>query len=310
MTHEGDVPITADHDSEGHTVSDEPRLAKANFDEIYDQPDPRDYYRWLGAHDYSVPHYGTQVFRQVLDALPVAQPTVVDLCCSYGVNAALLKHDVELHELYDRYGSDELTDLSPDDLVESDRAFFAGVRRDGAPEVIGLDVAGNAVDYAVEVGLLDHGLVANLEIAEPTPEVAKAIGTADLLTVTGGVGYVTERTFGRLLDCAPEQKPWVAALCLRTVPYDPIAESLAQQGLVTEQLDGVTFPQRLFVDEHERAYALGELDALGIAPDGREAEGAYHVNVYLSRPEQDVADRPLDDILADLPEPPDHIATS
>lgn len=298
--------ITTTEDNDRRTGQDERRLAKANFDEIYDQPDPRDYYRWLGAHDYSVPHYGRQVFRQVLDALPVAQPTVVDLCCSYGVNAALLKHDVELHELYDRYGSDDVAGLSPGALIERDREFFAGVRRAGAPEVIGLDVAGNAVDYAVEVGLLDHGLVANLEVGEPTPEVAEVVGAADLLTVTGGVGYVTERTFGRLLDCAPEQKPWVAALCLRTVPYEPIAESLAQQGLVTEQLDGVTFPQRLFVDDDERAYALGELDARGLAPDGREADGAYHVNVYLSRPAQDAAARSLDEILVDVPGPTDH----
>src|SRR5690606_11792823 len=140
-----------------------------------------------------------------------------------------------------------------------------------APEVIGLDVAGNAVDYAVEVGLLDRGVVANLEEEEPTPEVAKAIGAADLVTVTGGIGYVTERTFDKLLGCSEsDHKPWVAALCLRTVPFEPIAECLAGQGLVTEQLDGVTFPQRRFTDANEREYALRELEAMGIEPDGRE----------------------------------------
>lgn len=278
----------------------EQTLTKANFDDVYDQHDPRGYYRWLGAHDYSVPHYGHRVFSQVLDAHPATQPTVVDVCCSYGVNAALLKHDVELHELYERYWSDELADLSSEELAERDRKFYAGVRRDAAPEVIGLDVAGNAVDYAVEVGLLDRGVVANLEDEDPTPEVTKAIGAADLVTITGGIGYVTERTFDKLLGCSEsDHKPWVAALCLRTVAFEPIAECLAGQGLVTEQLDGVTFPQRRFTDDAEREYALRELEALGIEPDGRESEGTYHVNVFLARPAHDVAEVPITDILDD-----------
>jgi hypothetical protein len=293
------------------TSDDDRVLAKTNFDDIYDQSDPRAYYRWLGSYDYAVPHYGKQMFRQVLDALPVAQPTLVDLCCSYGVNAALLKHDLELSDLYERYRSPELADLPADELAELDREFYASVRRDDAPEVIGFDAAANAIDYAVEVGLLDRGVVQNLEVVEPSPDVAAAVGAADLLTVTGGIGYVTERTFDRLLGCSdPDNLPWVASLCLRTVPFEPIAEALASQGLVTEHLDGVTFPQRRFTGADEREYALSELDALGIDTEGREADGAYHVNVFLSRPAEDVAERPIGEILSDIPETTDHLASS
>lgn len=293
-------------------ASDDDRvLAKTNFDDIYDQSDPRAYYRWLGSYDYAVPHYGKQMFRQVLDALPVAHPTLVDLCCSYGVNAALLKHDLELSDLYERYRSSELADLPTDELAELDREFYASVRREDAPEVIGFDAASNAIDYAVEVGLLDHGVVQDLEVGEPLPDVAAAVGAADLLTVTGGIGYVTERTFDRLLGCSdPDNLPWVASLCLRTVPFGPIAEALASQGLVTEHLDGVTFPQRRFTGADEREYALSELDSLGIDAEGREAEGAYHVNVFLSRPAADVAERPIADILSDIPQTTDHLASS
>lgn len=292
-------------------TSSEPVLAKANFNDVYDQPDPRRYFRALGAWDYAAPHYGQQVFRQVLDALPVEQPTVVDLCCSYGINAALLKHDLELRDLYDHYRSDEVADLSAEELADLDHEFYASVRREVAPEVIGLDTAGNAVDYAVKVGLLDHGMVENLEVGDPSRDLAAAVGSADVLTVTGGIGYVTERTFERLLGCsAAGRRPWVAALCLRTVPFEPIAERLAAQGLVTEQLDGVTFPQRRFASDDEREYALSELDAMGIEAAGREAEGAYHVNVFLSRPAEDAAEQPIDEILNDLPDAADHTPSS
>jgi hypothetical protein len=293
------------------TTGTEPVLAKTNFDGIYDQPDPRSYYRSLGAHDYAVPHYGQQVFRRVLDALPVEQPTLVDLCCSYGVNAALLKHDIELRDLYDRYRSDEVAELSAGELADLDREFYASTRHDLAPEVIGLDTADNAVGYAADVGLLDRGAAENLEMGDPSPSLAAAVGSADLVTVTGGIGYIAERTFERLLACSgPERKPWVAALCLRTVPFEPIAACLAASGLVTEQLDGVTFPQRRFTCDEEREYALSELDAMGIDPAGREADGAYHVNVFLSRPADDAAERPIHEILDGITDVADHVPSA
>src|SRR5690606_16566540 len=131
------------------------------------------------------------------------------------------------------------------------------------------------------------------------------------VTVTGGIGYVTERTFDRLVECTdPERRPWLAALCLRTVPFEPIADRLATHGRVTEQLARVTHPQRRLASEDERAYALGELDALGIDPTGRESEGSCHVYVFLARPVDEAAERPIEDILGDLPEEPDHIPSA
>lgn len=276
-------------------------LAKANFDGIYDHADPRPYFRELGALDYEVPHHGQQVFRSVLDTLATCDATVVDLCCSYGINAALLNHELDLNDLYGRYSGEQTSGLSRDELVAADRAFYAERRCPHAPEVIGIDAAPRAVDYALDVGLLDTGAAEDLEQHDPSPGLARAVADADLVTVTGGIGYITERTFERVLDCAaPDRPPWVAALCLRTVPYTPIAAALARRGLVTERLEGRTFPQRQFADEREREFALRTLAARGLEPQGKESEGAYHVEVYLSRPAVDVEQQPVDAVLADL----------
>lgn len=271
-----------------------PHLGKANFDDIYAAPDPRPYYSGLGALDYVVPHHGRQVFQQVLEAHPSTDPLVIDLCCSYGVNAALLKHHIELDELYDHYRDPEVAPLSTEELADLDRRFFANHLRDDAPDVVGIDSAAPAIDYAVGVGLIDAGLSEDLEVDEPSSELNSVVGDADLITVTGGVGYITDRTFARLLDgSTPDRLPWIAALCLRTVAFDPIAEQLAQHGLVTEQLEDVTFPQRRFADPDEQAFALRQLEELGLDPDGREADGTYHVNVYLARPVNHAADLPI-----------------
>jgi hypothetical protein len=275
---------------------------KADFDDIYDRPDPRAYYEGLGAYDYEIPQHGKAVFQQVLDALPADSPTVVDLCCSYGVNAALLKYDVELTDLYDHYGSEDVAKLSSSELAEYDREFFVDRRLPDAPEIIGIDAAAPAIEYAVGVGLLDGGASENLEATDPSPELAATLADADLYTVTGGIGYVTERTFDRLIACStPENRPWIASLCLRTVPFDPIAECLESHGLLTERLENVTFPQRRFTSDEEQASALKALARRGISPEGREAEGSYFVDVYLSRPVEDALARPVTEILSDLP---------
>ncbi|MFW6033929.1 MAG: hypothetical protein ACOC9R_02230, partial [bacterium] len=194
-------------------------LGKANFDEIYVQPDPREYFRRLGDLDYEVPQHGKQVFRRVLDAHPSDRPTVIDLCCSYGVNGALLGCDLDLSDLYSRYTSPEVAAMTTAELLEADRAFYSERRRPDAPTIVGIDASEPAVKYALGAELLDAGVVEDLERNEPSATLSDLLNGADVFTVTGGIGYITERTVGRLLDATPpERRPWFVALCLRTVP--------------------------------------------------------------------------------------------
>lgn len=210
---------------------------------------------------------------------------MLDLCCSYGINGALLNHDVTLDALYARYCSAELAALSSDELVVADRAFYRDHRRPHPVQVVGVDVATQAVAYAERSGLLCAGSSENLELEDPSAALAHRLTGVDLITVTGGVGYITECTFDRVLRYANAGPGcWVAVFALRWVAYRRIAEVLARYGLVTEQLSGHTFRQRRFAGETERDYVLGELKSMGIDPTGKETEGWYHSNLYLSRP--------------------------
>ena len=94
-----------------------------------------------------------------------------------------------------------------------------------------------------------------------------------------------------------DSTPWVAAFVLRMFSYDRIAQTLAQHGLVTEQLTGVTFPQRRFASAAEREVALREVSGRGLDPAGLEDTGRYHADFYLSRPAADVAQQPLVELL-------------
>ncbi|MFD4630872.1 hypothetical protein ACFVYR_09260 [Streptomyces sp. NPDC058284] len=265
---------------------------KTRFDDIYDQPDPRAYFRTLAPYEYEIPQHAQAVFRRTRDLRARQRSggegpvTVLDLCCSYGINAALLNHDLTLADLYAHYTCDEAAALTPHELVERDKEFYASRRRLDATPVIGLDMAENATRYALDAGLLDEAYAENLERHPPSDGLRRAVARTGLITVTGGIGYISHRTFDALLGCAREPV-WVSAFVLRTVPYDRIAETLAAHGLTTVTDSSRTYAQRLFTSPEERRDAVRQVILAGADPTGYESEGRYHTRLHESRPRTD-----------------------
>ena len=273
--------------------------SKANFDDIYLQDDPRGYFSVLGALDYIIPDVAAPVIRQILAARKRRYdtiPTVLDIGCSYGINAAVLRYPLSFRRLRRRYANPDMAALSADDLARLDRNYYAAWPQTGSARFIGLDVSAPAVRYAVSVGLLEEGVVANLETSAPPPHDIERLRRADVILSTGCIGYVTERTFHAVLG-EMDHAPWVVSFVLRMFPYDAIAEALARHGLVTERLAGATFVQRRFRDIEEFTRCLGTLEKLGIDTAGLESEGRFQAELFVSRPPADVQAAPLAEIV-------------
>ncbi|NUK22142.1 hypothetical protein [Streptomyces lunaelactis] len=260
---------------------------KSRFDDIYNKPDPRAYFRRLAPLEYEIPHHAQDIFRRTRAdraEAPGAEggAAVLDLCCSYGINAALLNHNLTLADLYAHYTGPEAEALTAAELIERDKEFYASRRRADATRVIGLDAADRAVRYALDVGLLDEGYAENLEQRPPSPLLRRAIAGTGLITVTGGIGYISHRTFEALMECA-RVPVWVSAFVLRTVPYQPVITSLAGYGLVTED-SSQNYPQRLSTGPAEQRSAIEQALGAGYAPTGLETEGRYYTRLFESRP--------------------------
>lgn len=251
--------------------------SKTDFSRIYTRPDPREFAAALRPLEYQVPRHAAPVVAELLDGRPV-----LDVCCSYGVNAAQLRCGVDLAELAGRYDDPALAALDPDALIAADRDFYAGRLRAPQVRVLGLDASAPAVDYALRTGLLADGWAEDLEAAGPSPQLAAGVADVGTIVCTGGVGYVTERTFGRLLDLVDVTRLRLVVCVLRVFDYAPIAELLAARGLVTEHR--AAFPQRRFADAAEQAAAVHDVRARGLDPTGREADGWYHADCFVSRP--------------------------
>jgi SAM-dependent methyltransferase len=275
---------------------------KSDFSQIYTDKDPREYFRILGQLDYIIPHLAQPVFEQLVRARSETQDepiTVLDLGCSYGVNGALMKYSLRYDALRARYTDPALKTLSSEELLELDRAFYQAWPKQPRVRVIGLDQSGNAVRYAEACGALDIGLPLDLEVSDPRPDQIKALEAVDLIVSTGCVGYVTSKTFQRLAKLARHGRPaWVASFVLRMFSYDEIEATLAAQGLETERFEAATFVQRRFANFEEMEATIRTVEERGLDPRGRESDGLFHADLFISRPPEAIVRRPIQKLVS------------
>lgn len=274
---------------------------KIDLSDIYNQPDPRQYFSTLSQLDYRIPQEAKSPFRQILAARRRAcggdSAKIIDVGCSYGVNAALLKYDLSIEELSGHY--EEAMEMSRAELLARDAEYFEEPA-DPALEVVGIDAAEEAIRYALDAGIIDGAITTNLEAAAPTPEDAELIAGADLVISTGCYGYVSDRTFERILDHCGDSQPWMAHTVLRMFDFSEAEQLLDERGYVTEKVEGLV-PQRRFASLEERRHALDNLAAAGIDAAGLEDEGWYFAELFVSRPRAIAETMPIEKVLA-LPE--------
>ena len=126
---------------------------KVALDHLYTAADPRAYFTNLRGLDYAIPQRAAPYFRGLISELHVStgRPvTVVDIGCSYGINAALLRHGLTMDELYGHYGGLP-AELPRDAVLARDRALLAAhPAAPSAPRFVGLDIAADALAYGLD----------------------------------------------------------------------------------------------------------------------------------------------------------------
>lgn len=273
--------------------------SKAIFDDIYVRPDPRSYYQVLGELDYMIPDVAEPIIRQLLDAranLHRQKNVVIDVGCSYGINAAIQRFPVSFRYLQQRYAGREMMEMPSEELIKLDRAFYSSWPELRSTEFIGLDAAAAAIGYANRTGLHVNGVAADLEAGDLKAADAAIIAPANVVLSTGSIGYVTHRTYEKVLD-ALQVQPWVISFVLRMFPYEEFISAFAARGMVTEKLPGSTFVQRRFCNEEEFKRSLKTLESRGIDPTGCETDGLFRAELFVSRPKSDVEALPLESIV-------------
>lgn len=262
---------------------------KADFTQIYRGPDPRLYCATLSQLDYQIPQNAQPWIEGLLGELATTRRhwplTVLDVCCSYGTNALLLNHQLDLQQLHARYQASRLRDLGSSELLRDDEQYLATRRRAYPLRILGLDASEPAIRYAVGTKALDAGWAEDLESSAPTRDLAAGIRGADLIICTGGVGYVGHRTFQRILDCleCPDEV-WIAMFVLRQIDMTPIRQTLKTHGLDLRHRPDVSLRQRRFASADEAKNAIRNVRNRGLDPTGKEQSGWYFADLFLAHP--------------------------
>ncbi len=274
---------------------------REEYEQVYEQPDPRAYFRIHHGLDYRLPELASPLFRSVAEAVRAARdarPKILDVGCGFGINAALLRFPLDMSRLAHRARDLDTGDLGARNVVELDRNYFASWPIKLDCSYIGFDVSHPTVAYAKAAGLIDDGFSRDLEQEPMVPAEREMIAGSDLFISTGCAGYLTEASFDRLFDAVSGPRPWVAVFVQRVEPFEALRTYFESCGMRVEKLEGVTFIQRRFHSSAEWTKALMTLEAMDIATDGKEADGLLHSEFYLIRPDRDAETIPMEDIVS------------
>ncbi|KXH54150.1 hypothetical protein CSAL01_08942 [Colletotrichum salicis] len=301
------------------TIEEQPQqfnnTRKADFKSIYNQSDPRAYFEALTPLQYQIPQlalpFVNRILQHISSSAPSASPCriistndgavttankvkVLDVGSSYGINAALLRHDIDMDGLAAHYAS--TPKLSSREQIEADERFFTrrrsrrGQGSENKVEVIGLDVAPEAISYSLQTGLHAAGFTDNLEIHDPSPDLRNALRDVKLVVCTGGVGYVGASTFSRIAAAAraspsSPSELWMVTFVLRVFSFDEVAEGLRTEfGLVTEKVEGRVFRQRRFSSREEQRAAVEDVRRKGLDERGLEGDEWFWAECWVTRP--------------------------
>lgn len=268
------------------------------FDDTYDQPDCRAYFRMMDALGYRNQHHATAAFRAGLDALcrlrGIDAPRILDFASSYGIVTLLMRFEITLAEVFARYRDPVFDGLSAAEVIARDRDWLARLpRRAPGLHATGLDIMPNAVAYGRAVGLFDDGHAEDLETAAPSGPFAAALGRVDMIVECGSVAQLMPRALDRVLAACGPRKPWLMTSPIRGNERAAAAGVLRAHGMVQEQVPVPPFVHRRFESADEQARAIANARAAGHETDGVETTGHFHAQVLLARPEADAAAAPV-----------------
>lgn len=204
---------------------------KQDFANIYNDYCPTRYLDALGKLNYRNPDFFHASIEEAVARIleNYGSCKVIDVACSYGFNGAIAKSGTSFY------------------------AHSAPRRSTVRPEVyvIGIDVASNAVEYALTNKHIDYGILQNLE-TEPLADIHRSVlADADLIIASGAFSYITVKTLKALYEHINEPTEFIGWPHLACETKEIIAYLQCRHDSV--ELSELFTPMRNFEDSNERS---------------------------------------------------------
>ncbi len=272
--------------------------AKADFDDVYNAPTPQAYMEEMAQHNYEIGEQAQPYCMAAVELLQrrahsPQQVQMLDIGCSYGMGAAFVKHARSFQELKNFFAPAAGHPAEQDftSLCRATRNWIHSKPPAYDMRCIGLDSSPSALHFAVQAGLLDHGISQDLERPGSTLSLQqrRLLQDCNLVISTGAIGYITARTLLKLLphigkNYAAGPGPFILFTILRMFDTTPIQAAFTRCGLHFETVPGILLPQRNFSDAAEQNDVLQLLRKKGVDVRGYEDQGKQYASLCVAAP--------------------------
>lgn len=263
------------------------------YDDIYDLPDCRSYYRAMHNAGFRTAHFAATAFRAVLAELKLMRGLeaahVMDFASGYGIAPALMRFDVSLDDVLSRYIEPWFDDATTQAVIDKDRDWFADHLRVGQTDhYAGIDIAGRALDYGKAVGVFDAKFAENLQDDAPSAGLHDWLARTDLIVECGSVAHMLPGALEKMLRITASRGAWVATAPIRGNDTAQALDMMRDYKLDVVALDMPPFRHRRFSEQAEQVRAIDNAQARGHDTSGYEDTGFFHAQVFLARPTEDV----------------------
>ena len=265
------------------------------FDDIYNLPDCRAYYRAMQQAGYRNAHYAVAAFSAALNELKrirgLEMANLMDFASGYGIGALLLRHHVTLEQVLDRYQQPKFDDASTEEVIKWDRQWIEqNINTDQLCHIIGVDVAENALEYGAAVGIFDAAFAIDLQNEQPGQKLIDHLAGLDMIFEVGSVAHMLPEAMQKIIELTREKQPWIVTSPIRGNESEATINLLQDAGMVVEPMPVAPFQHRQFMDEAEKQRAIELVKSRGLDVDGYETGGAFHAQLYIARPENECTD--------------------
>jgi len=262
------------------------------FDDIYNLPDCRAYYKAMHESQYSNADYAIKGFVPALNELQrirgLEKPLVMDFASGYGIGALLMRHYITLEQVLDRYQAPKFMDATVENVIKWDQQWIDQNKHVHEPcSIFGIDVADQALQYGQAVGIFDSVFALDLQKEQPGEELSELIHNCDMIIEVGSVIHLLPGALDTILGLCGEILPWIVSSPIRGNESEESMKIMESAGLVVEAMPIPPFPHRMFMDEAEKERATKLVEERGFDTEGFESTGSYHAQLYIARPENE-----------------------
>lgn len=259
---------------------------KKDFTDIYTKKHPTPYLQEMKKLEYRIPDQTQPLYKHLVQRIVNYKKNpakILDLGSSYGINSALLNHQLIMSEL-DNYFIED----NPDPSIKSTQNFFEDLPNDDSNlEFYLIDTSKPALNFAQNAGLCKDTFCVNLEKDSVSSQFAKTMNEIDLIISTGCVGYIGWKSFEKMFSSIVKSRgpfPIFAFTVLRIFPLDDIERVFRENEFELIKTRIGPLKQRKFHNEKEKEKTIKLLKSRGLETENLEESGYYFADFYVAGP--------------------------